>query len=127
MGGIRLKKFIKPLLALLLLLGFATTFKSQKVYADEEWIHPRKVIVVKPMKVYQVYIKIPLYKSKLGRHKWIRKGQVVKVVHLGANYEFYIYGKGFKYTKKQQWVIPSYNKFDWFVWYNRHNIKKYLK
>ena len=52
MGGIRLKKFIKPLLALLLLLGFATTFKSQKVYADEEWIHPRKVIVVKPMKVY---------------------------------------------------------------------------
>ena len=30
MGGIRLKKFIKPLLALLLLLGFATTFKSQK-------------------------------------------------------------------------------------------------
>lgn len=68
MGGIRLKKFIKPLLALLLLLGFATTFKSQKVDADEEWIHPRKVIIVKPMKVYQVHVKIPLYKSKLGRH-----------------------------------------------------------
>lgn len=125
-GGLKLKKIVKILLAFLLLLSLSATVKSQKVFA-QDWVKPKKVIVTRRMKVYQVHVKDPVYKSTLGKHKWIKKGQVVRITHSRVNYAFFILGKGFKNTGRRWWVIPRHYQCDWFVWYNKHNVKKYLR